>query len=211
MKRRLISGCLFLMVFAIFTWSLAHVDVQPIGPMESGVGYAKINEWVRERVQFSRKMYIITDWAGVGAILIAAGFAILGLKQWIQRRNILKVDKDILLLGVFYLAVFGMYVLFEFVVVNKRPILIDGVLEASYPSSTTVLSLCVLVTAGMQAKRRVRKAKIRRFLSFFLYEAAFFMVAGRLLSGVHWFTDVLGGYLFSMGAILLYSASVQSR
>ncbi len=211
MKRRLISGCLFLMVFAIFTWSLAHVDVQPIGPMESGVGYAKINEWVRERVQFSRKMYIITDWAGVGAILIAAGFAILGFKHWIQRRNILKVDKDLLLLGVFYLAVFGMYVLFEFVVVNKRPILIDGVLEASYPSSTTVLSLCVLVTAGMQAKRRVRKAKMRRFLSFFLYAAAFFMVAGRLLSGVHWFTDVLGGYLFSMGAILLYSASVQSR
>ena len=210
MKRNLLSGIFLLAAFALFTWSLTVVNVRPIGPEGSCVGYAAINRRAHDFFGVHLTLYLITDWAGVGVILIAAGFALLGLIQWIQRKRILKVDRDILLLGAFYLMVIAAYVLFEYVCINRRPVLTDGFLEASYPSSTTVLSLCVLISAGMQAKRRIRRAKIRKIVLIFLYASAFFVVIGRLLSGVHWFTDVLGGVLFSAGALTLYSASIKS-
>ena len=210
MRKNFLVGAALLTVFVLFTWSLTIVDVRPIGPDGGCVGYAAINGFLHEITGVHWTMYFITDWAGAGAILIAAGFALLGLIQWIRRKRIMKVDRDILLLGVFYLMVMGAYVFFEFVVINRRPVLIGGFQEASYPSSTTVLSLCVLVTAGMQAKRRIRKTKIRKIVLVFLYAAAFFMAGGRLLSGVHWFTDVLGGVLFSAGMIKLYSAFIKT-
>lgn len=210
MKRKFLDGFFLLAVFAFFTFSLTIVDVRAIGPEGSCVGYAAVNGFFHELTGVHWTLYLITDWAGAGAILIAAGFAYLGLIQWIQRKRILKVDRDILLLGAFYLAVIAAYVFFEYFPINRRPVLIDGFLEASYPSSTTVLSLCVMITAGMQAKRRIRRAKIKKIVLFFLYACAFFMTAGRLLSGVHWLTDVLGGILFSAGVIQLYSASIHS-
>lgn len=133
-------------------------------------------------------------------------FGLLGLIQLIQRRNLWKVDADILVLGVFYLVVLGLYLLFEKAVVNYRPVLIDGALEASYPSSTTMLSLCVLVTAMLQLKSRMADGPCRTAVLVILALFTAFMVISRLISGVHWLTDILGGALLSTGLILLYDS-----
>jgi len=152
-------------------------------------------------------LYNITDWAGVVAIFIALGFAILGLMQWVKRKHVWRVDSSILVLGVFYILVFGAYVFFECHVINRRPVLINGILEASYPSSTTMLAMCVLPTAMMQFHRLIKNTSIRNTVNTLCGLFTAFMVIGRLVCGVHWFIDILGGLLFSIAMILLYCSA----
>ena len=150
-------------------------------------------------------LYILTDWLGLVPVCFGFGFALLGLTQWIGRKSILKVDRSILVLGGFYLAVLAVYLFFEACPVNFRPVLIDGRLEASYPSSTTVLVLCVMATAALQLKARMKNS--RQMVAAITAFSAF-MVLARLLSGVHWVTDILGGILLSAGLVLLYRAAL---
>ncbi len=211
MKRKailqFIFGDILLVLFVLFTWSLTFFDVQPIGPDGSSVAYASINNTVHNLFGVNMTLYNITDWAGVVAIFVTLGFAILGLVQWIKRKHILKVDSSILILGVFYIFVFGTYVFFEFHVINRRPVLINGILEASYPSSTTMLAMCVLPTAMMQFQRLIQNRKTRNAVNALCGLFTAFMVIGRLVCGVHWFTDILGGLIFSVAMILLYCAA----
>ena len=96
------------------------------------------------------------------------------------------------------------YIFFEFAVVNYRPILIDGYLEASYPSSTTVLVICVMSTAIMQVCDRIKNAIIKRCIVSVTVVFIAFMVIGRFLSGVHWFSDIVGGVLVSISLVSAY-------
>ena len=203
-KKQLLLGISVFALFILYTWSLTFAQVQPIGPNGSCVAYAQINQAVHELFGVHWVLYHITDWAGVVAILIAFGFFVLGLIQWIQRKRIWQVDSSILMLGVFYVLVFGCYAFFEFHVINRRPVLINGVLEASYPSSTTMLAMCVLPTAMMQFRRLIGNATLRKTVNILCGLFTAFMVIGRLMCGVHWFTDILGGVLFSVAAIMLY-------
>ena len=207
MKRnfRFWFGAGLLALFVIYTVSLTVVDLQPIGPQGSWVAYAGLNKAVHELFGVHMILYHITDWAGVVAIFVAVGFAVLGLIQWIQRKHILKVDSNLLALGVFYIVVFGVFVFFEYHVINRRPVLINGYLEASYPSSTTLLAMCVLPTAMMQFRQYIRKMWLRKTVNILCGVFTAFMVLGRLVCGVHWFTDILGGMIFSAGMIFLYT------
>jgi undecaprenyl-diphosphatase len=132
------------------------------------------------------------------------GFALLGLIQWIRRKYLTKVDYSIIVLGCFYIVVMVAYVLFEVFTVNYRPILIDGILEASYPSSTTMLVMCIMPTTIMQFNVRIKNDVLKRCVASAITTFIVFMVIGRLISGVHWFTDIVGGALLSNGLVLLY-------
>ena len=193
-----------LVAFALWTVAICFVDVKTIGPKESAVGFSTVNKFVHQLTGVHMSLYIITDWLGLVPIAFAIGFATLGLVQWIKRKRILKVDYNLLVLGVFYLAVIAFYLLFEMVVINYRPVLIDGILEASYPSSTTMLVTCVMPTAVMQFNDRIKNRAIRRLVAFIIASFIGFMVIGRLISGVHWFSDIVGGALLSAGLVLMY-------
>ena len=208
-RKRLIAGICFLAAFAVWTVLVMNIDVRPIGPNGSLVGFAAVNEYVHELFGVNMLLYSVTDWLGLVPIFVAFSFAVLGLVQLIKRKSLLRVDKSILLLGVFYVLVAAGYVLFESVVINYRPILINGCLEASYPSSTTLLVLCVMPTALMQLRERVkgRVARVSLTLTVIIFTA--FMVIGRILAGVHWITDILGGAMLSCGLVFLYSFGVE--
>lgn len=184
------------------------VDVRQIGPQGSCVGFATINGWFHKLTGVNMTLYNITDWLGIVPIVFSFGFAILGLIQWIKRKNILKVDRDILVLGVFYIITIAAYILFEYVVINRRPVLINGYLEASYPSSTTLLVLCVMPTAMMQFNGRIKRRGLSHFISLAIIGFIIFMVIGRLISGVHWITDIIGGMLLSSGLVTMYYSIV---
>ena len=130
-------------------------------------------------------------------------FGFLGLVQWIKR-GLKNVDCSILVLGGFYIVVIGAYFLFEYVVINYRPVLIGGFLEASYPSSTTMLVLCVMPTAIMQLKDQITNLIASRIVTITITLFSAFMVIGRFLSGVHWFSDIIGGALLSTSLVLFY-------
>ena len=194
----------FFASFILWTLLISIVNVQSIGPWDSAVGFATINGLFHDLTGVHMTLYHITDWLGLVPVVFGFGFAILGLVQWIKRKHILKVDYSILVLGVYYVVVLAAYLFFEEVVVNYRPVLIAGYLEASYPSSTTLLVLCVTPTANMQLNNRIKNYNLRRIVSCAIKAFTAFMVIGRLVSGVHWFTDIIGGILLSIGLVALY-------
>ena len=199
------------MLFAFFLWTatIQFIDVQTIGPQGSSVGFATLNGFVHNLTGVHMSLYAITDWLGLVPLAFVMGFALLGLVQWIKRKHLLRVDYNILALGGFYIVVMVAYVFFEVFVVNYRPVLIGGILEASYPSSTTMLAMCVMPTAVMQFNARIKNNILKRFVASAITAFVVFMVIGRLLSGVHWFTDIIGGALLSAGLVLMYRAIIR--
>lgn len=203
-KISFLLALVFLACFVLWTFLLGHIDVAPIGPCGSEVGFSTINGFIHKTLGVNMKLYTLTDWLGLLPIGVALGFAVLGFVQLLQRKSLLGVDRCILTLGGFYAVIIGVYIIFELIIVNYRPVLIDGRLEASYPSSTTVLVLCVMSTAVMQLKSRIkdRKLKVCVCVSIILFSA--FMVICRLISGVHWLSDIIGGILLSAGLVTAY-------
>ena len=206
-KKLGIAICM-LIAFVMWTVAIRFIDVQAIGPQESSVGFATINQFVHTLTGVHMSLYTITDWLGLVPLMIVMGFGTLGLIQWIKRKHLLKVDYGILVLGGFYILVMVAYVLFEVFVINYRPVLIDGYLEASYPSSTTMLVMCVMLTAIMQFDTRIKNDVLKRCVTYAITAFIVFMVIVRLVSGVHWFTDIIGGALLSTGLVLMYRAII---
>ena len=204
-RRLFFVGVSLLAAFVLWTVLIRFVDVQAIGSQESSVGFATLNGFVHNITGVNVSLYVITDWLGLVPIGVAFGFAVLGLVQWIKRKSILKVDRSILVLGGFYTVVVAVYVLFETVVINYRPTLIDGYLEASYPSSTTMLVMCVMPTAMMQLRARIKNKAFSRCVMVAISAFIAFMAIGRLMSGVHWITDIIGGVLVSAGLVITYA------
>jgi len=204
MQRKLRIGLTLFTAFVVWTILVRFVDVQPVGPQESVVGLASCNRFFHTLTGVHMTLYGITDWLSLIPIAFIMGFALLGLIQWIKRKHLLKVDRSILMLGVFYIVVLAAYILFEFVVINYRPVLINGILEPSYPSSTTMLVTCVMLTAIPQFNTQIKNRICRKCVSFLIIFFTGFMVIGRLISGVHWITDIIGGILLSTGLVLLY-------
>lgn len=202
--RNFITSVGLLTSFVLFTLMVKFIDVKPIGPEASFVGFATLNGWISNLIGINMTLYNITDWASILAVLITFGFAMLGLFQLIKRRSLFKLDSSILVLGGFYIIVFTAYLFFEFFVINYRPVLINGFLEASYPSSTTMLVMCIMPTAMMQFSRLIKNHTTRKIINAFCGIFTGLMVIGRLLSGVYWFTDIIGGALLSAGLVMFY-------
>ena len=166
-KRLLRAGAGLMLLFILWTVLIQCVDVQPVGPQDTRVGFASWNSWFHHQTGVHMTLYTVTDWLGLVPVFICGGFGLLGLGQWIRRKRLLRVDRDLLLLGIYYLLVLAGYLLFEMAHINYRPILIDGYLEASYPSSTTLLVLSVMPTLKFQADRRCGKQALKHLASAF--------------------------------------------
>ena len=210
-KRNFCIALGLLAAFALWTIAIRFIDVQPIGPQGSTVGFATLNSIIHTRTGVHMQLYTITDWLGLVPVAFGFGFAMLGLAQWIKRKSLLKVDRSILVLGGFYIATMAAYLVFESFVINYRPVLIAGNLEASYPSSTTLLVLCVMPTAMMQLRGRINNRVLRGGVSIAIASFIVFMVAGRLVSGVHWLTDIIGGILLSAGLVTMYDSLIEEK
>lgn len=200
----LIVSLVSVFMFILWTAALYWFDVKAIGPDNTCVGFATLNAVVHNFTGVNMTLYSVTDWLGLVPIFVAFGFALLGLIQWIKRKKLRYVDYSLFVLGAFYIVVVLFYLMFEIITVNYRPVLIDGVLEKSYPSSTTLLVVCVMSTAVMQFKVRIYDNMLRKAVSFIIGLFIVFMVIGRLFSGVHWFSDIVGGLLLSVGLIGMY-------
>ena len=197
-KRKVFVGLVLAIMFALFTYLVQIVDVKPLGVNGTGIGFSTLNCMLHKVFGVNMMLYTITDWAGLVPIFVAFSFGVLGLFQLIKRKSILKVDADILVLGVYYIVVATLYILFEMIPINYRPILINGFMETSYPSSTTLLVLGVMPTLAEQIGRRCKVALIKQMVSILTVAFSAFMVVARTISGVHWVTDILGSVIISV-------------
>jgi len=208
-KNTLITGTIMLILFAVWTVLIQTVDVQAVGQNGTDIGFAGLNVWFHKMTGVHMWVYTVTDWLGLVPIFICMIFGVVGLVQLIKRRSLLKVDKDIILLGIYYILVIFGYLIFEMIPVNYRPILIEGRMEASYPSSTTLLVMSVMPTLAFQVHRRIRNTKVRYGIYAFTVLFTAFMVVGRTVAGVHWLTDIAGSVMLSSGLYLIYQGAVQ--
>ena len=204
-KRNLIITILLLVSSIIFIVLLKRVDIKCDAVNNSCIGFATINQFIFDKIGVNMTWYTITDWLGIIPILMSMVYAIVGLKQLIKRKSIKKVDNEIIILGIFYIIVISIYVLFEKYIINYRPILMNGFLEASFPSSHTLMTIC-LCGSSIIINQKVFNNKITKFMNMLSLAIIFITVIGRLISGVHWFTDIVGGIFISIALLMtLYS------
>ncbi|MBQ9415146.1 MAG: phosphatase PAP2 family protein [Clostridia bacterium] len=192
---------------------LRTVDTAPIGPDGATVGLSHFNRAVFEFFGVHLIWYDITDWLGVAAVLTAAVFAVAGLIEWIRRKSLFKVDRELLILGGLYLIVIGLYLLFELCPVNVRPILLPGSTHPapSFPSSHTMI-VCVIMGSTMTLiPRYIRQKRLCRLLQILCAVVIGVTIVGRLIAGVHWATDILGGCLIAAALWTAFSAAIQKE
>ena len=201
--RKFVDAAVLLAAALLFTLLVKVVDVQAIGPQETSVGFAKINKAFADAVGTNMLLYKLTQLLGYAALAVVAFFGFGGMMQLVKRRSLLKVDRELLGAGVLYVVVLALYVAFEKIIVNYRPVIMPGETapEASFPSSHTLLACVVFGSAVILADTYVRKHKARKRVRAVFVILIIVMVIGRLLSGVHWITDIVAGLLFS-GSLL---------
>ena len=207
-KKALFVGSILVVAFAIWTALIQIMDVQPIGQNGTDIGFASFNSWFHKLTGVHMTIYTITDWLGLIPLFVCMIFAGIGGIQLIKRRSLFKVDYDIIFLGIYYVIVILSYLVFEMIPINYRPILIEGFMEASYPSSTTLLVLSVMPTLIFQVNLRLENVTVKKMIYVLISIFSAFMVIGRLVSGVHWFTDIVGSVLLSTGLFYIYKAIV---
>lgn len=207
-RRTFYLGGIFFTAFVLWTILIMIIDVQPVGQNGTDIGFAAFNTRFHSMTGVNMTLYTITDWLGLVPIFICMIFGGVGFVQLVKRKSLFKVDKDIIILGIYYIIVIFAYLLFEMIPINYRPIPIEGVMEASYPSSTTLLVLSVMPTLMEQTDRRLGDCRVKKIICTFAVAFSLFMVMGRLISGVHWFTDIVGSVLLSSGLYYLYKGWV---
>ena len=198
-----VSGVLFLLLILL----VKTVDTAAVGPNGTVIGLSHINVAVHEFCGVNIFWYKLTQVMGIIAILVAAGFALLGVKDLITYKSIRKVDPEILKLGGLYVVVILLYAFFEKVIINYRPIIMPDSteVEASFPSTHTMLIIVIMGSALLALKHFVKDKTSRRICKVACVLIIVVTVLGRLICGVHWFTDILGGILISTTLLAIYA------
>ncbi len=207
-KKFVYKSLVLIVAFILWTVLIQIIDVRPVGVNNTDVGFAWLNSWFHSLTGVNFELYNITDWLGLVPIAVCLLFGFVGVVQLVKRKSLIKVDRDIVILGVYYVIVILCYLLFETFPVNYRPVLINGFAEASYPSSTTLLVLSVMPTLVFQTCRRLNNGILKTAVIILTVAFSGFMVIGRLISGVHWLTDIIGSLLLGAGLFLAYKAAV---
>lgn len=208
-KNFIISGVL-LIIAIIYTILVQKIDVKPIGPENSSVGFATVNEAVANQIKekttlgYSETLYDITKYLGYLSLAMCVVYAFVGLVQLIKRKSLFKVDKEIFMLAAFYIVVIALYILFEIYIVNYRPVIMEEGLEASYPSSHTMLAVCVCGSAIILNKKLFKDFKQIKIVNVLCAILLVTTVVGRLLSGVHWFSDIIGSIIISSALLMTF-------
>ena len=210
-KKNCFKTALLFCIFVVYTLVVKFVAVGP-GTEGTDLGLCTFNKQVASVLPFNNTWYQITEYLGYAAIGVCLGFAFFGLLQLIKGKSLKAVDKEIWVLAVFYVVVIAFYALFEKLIINYRPVILDEGLEASYPSSHTVLAACVFVSACILFEKYLVKNKtVKAVAQVVCILAAVCTICGRLLSGVHWVTDIVGGMILSAALLMGFWTALNTK
>lgn len=208
MKKNWIGFAAFTVAFCILIVLLLTCNVAPVGPAGTKIGLSGLNVAVHQALGTNELFYELTELFGLAALAVCGAFAVVGLVQLIRRKSLKQLDRRIYALAGLYVLTVLFYVLFEKVVINYRPVLMPGELapEAAFPSSHTMLILVVFGSAVEAVGAYIKRKGLRIALQLVGVLGMVVTVVGRLLSGVHWLTDIVGSVLLSLALLNLYRA-----
>ena len=204
-KKSVIISIILIALCILYTVVVKEVNVSTIGPNESKVGLSCINDFFKDIIGVNKGFYTITNYMDIVLVLIPAIYGSIGLGQLIKRKSFKKVDRELYILAIFYSIVILTYVAFEHITINYRPVLINGELDLSYPSSHTLAAICICGSAIIINFKLFKDKGIFKYISIFSTISMFIIILGRLLSGYHWFSDIIGGLLISSTLLYIFN------
>ncbi len=138
---------------------------------------------------------LITNVILVISILTLVAFATLGLYQWISRKSIEKVDRELrwMLLPLFLMAV-TYFVFDKLLILNTRP---NGSGEASFPSTHVMVVATIFFLTTLILHKYVKSKTTRIILEILMFVCISLTCIGRVLANMHWSVDIIGGIAFA--------------
>ncbi len=134
-------------------------------------------------------------------------FGVMGIMQWITRKSLKKVDKELVSVIPSLVLMVIIDVFFEKIwIVNYRPVLVNGVAESSFPSVHTMVSITLGLMMIKFFARYIKNKTLRNVASVVLIIMIILTSFGRILAGKHWMTDVWGGVIFGVLLVVLHLA-----
>lgn len=195
--RNIIMSFIMTVFSGVYVYLAKTLDVKAIGPNNTSVGFSTINKAYRDMIGSNMTIYKLTEIFGLLIFIIVGVYGIIGIYQLFKRKSLFKVDKEIIGLGILYVLMISVYLIFDKIAINYRPIIIDGELEPSFPSSHTMLAICTCVSSLMVYKKYVPN-KYNYLVLFTTTLLLTLVFLGRAISGVHWISDILGGVIISL-------------
>ena len=212
-KTRYVLPAVSFILFSVLIILIKTVDVAKTGVGDTQIGLYHINSAVYSFFGggVNTVWYKLTQITGYLSIAAGAIFAFCGLLQAIKRKSVLKIDKEIYaLIGLYFLTA-AVYAFFEKVIINFRPVIMEGETapEASFPSSHTVLAVVLMGSIFLLIQKYVKQQTVVYVIKALCAAVAVITVIGRLIAGVHWFTDILGGVIISVCLLSLFYAVIR--
>ena len=205
-------SALFGLLFLVTLVLVKTVDVAAIGPAGTSVGLSHLNDFFHQLTGEISICYLISKLLGYGILGLAGLMALMGLIQLVQERSLWKVERPFLVLGGLYAVTAAFYALFEVVVINYRPILEAGQSfpEASFPSSHTLLAVVIMGSLALMLERYIYDEVYCSALKLLCWVVLVVAVVARLLSGVHWLTDILAGVFLGACLVSVFDLVLES-
>ena len=208
-RRKCVTISIILLVIAvIYTVLVKYVDVKAIGPQSSEVGFSILNKFVHGLLPFNETFYKISKYAGLLPFGFVAAYGLHGFINLIKNKGFKKMDKKYIILGLFYIIFVAMYLFFEKIPINYRPVLVKGALEASYPSTHTLIAICLCGTSLIVSKQLIKNDTMRLLFDIAAWCLMIGIVITRIISGVHWASDIIGGILLSITYLAFFKCSL---
>lgn len=199
---------LLFITFCVFTILVKTVDVGIAGFSGVEVGFSTINQRIFNAFR-NETLEKVSDILGYLGLLVMLSFAVVGLIQLIKRKSIKKIDHSLICLAGIYVLTIVTYILFELIKINYRPILVDGELQASYPSSHTMLAIVAFISGGIQIGYLTDCEWIKPVAFVCGTVFALAETLTRLLAGVHWFTDIIGSVIIGATIVMVYVTALE--
>ena len=155
------------------------------------------------------KWDLISDVILVASIASLAVFVFLGIYQIFTRKSLLKVDRRLLWMILPLLLMTITYVVFDkFFVLNVRP---NGSGETSFPSTHVMVVATIFMLIAINLPYYIKSKAICIVLDLAMLALLVLVCVGRVLSEMHWLSDVLGGLAFALIFAFIYYLIIRRK
>lgn len=210
-KRNYYITLAIFIVFIIFTIGVMNIDVMAIGPKDGKVGFSTINKKVFEIFGQNDKWDQVSDKLLSISVFVELGFILITIFQIIKRKSLFKIDYDISIFFILYIIFALINVFFDYIAINNRPIIEDGKVEASYPSTHTFMTVFMLGFLMIEIWCRIKNKAIKNIIYTICVIIMIAMPILRVIAGRHWLTDVIGGVILGLFAVMLAYSLIYSN
>ena len=204
----IISFTLFIVLFIL----LKTVDVKEVGLY--GLNHTYYHE-------YNKVLDIISD--VIFYIVLAFNIFLIGFVIYKMVKKKEKIDYKFLVYVLVLSLGIIIWLLFDYVFkINNRPNIIDGKVEASFPSTHVLLTTYIMLSSpyiflkmdGKKGLENQNKLGFEEIITIIFMAIMLVMVILRLYSGMHWLTDCVAGLLlgiFLFGIYYLIISIIKSK